>query len=414
MKLLDYIRGLRKGKEAHQLEKESMKDPFLADAMDGYHQVKGNHEQQIKKLQTQVSAYSTKKKNSYAIIWSVAACLIMGIGISSYFLFLKENRVDDTFIANEITSLTTQKSDSDSVHTITKSQTNHKDKIAKSGQVSKPNHSPQAIIPVRKEDSLPKELTEETIAITLADTSISKYNLQEKIRAKLIAQTHPMIKGKITDMQGEPLIGANITYRAHDSKEIYTGTITDPKGEFSLFKEKGDGKLTVNYIGFDPVTIPVDTNQTMLIAMNESKSQMDEVVVVGYGTQKKQTVTGAVTSVNIDSSKVPSSALVGSISKVDLENLIKASKQIIPEPVIGMKKYQKYLKKKLIRPTDETCNRMKGKVVLVFFVDRKGRPFHFIVEKGLCESTDKEAIRLIREGPDWTLGNKSVKITVEF
>ena len=42
MKLLDYIRGLRKGKEAHRLEKESMKDPFLADAMDGYHKVEGD------------------------------------------------------------------------------------------------------------------------------------------------------------------------------------------------------------------------------------------------------------------------------------------------------------------------------------------------------------------------------------
>ena len=47
MKLLDYIRGLRKGKEAHRLEKESMQDPFLADAMDGYNQVEGNHEQRI-------------------------------------------------------------------------------------------------------------------------------------------------------------------------------------------------------------------------------------------------------------------------------------------------------------------------------------------------------------------------------
>ena len=45
MKLLDYIRGLRKGKEAHRLERESMQDPFLADAMDGYSQVEGNHEQ---------------------------------------------------------------------------------------------------------------------------------------------------------------------------------------------------------------------------------------------------------------------------------------------------------------------------------------------------------------------------------
>ena len=54
MKLLDYIRGLRKGKEAHRLEKESMKDPFLADAMDGYGQVEGNHEQRIGQLRMQV------------------------------------------------------------------------------------------------------------------------------------------------------------------------------------------------------------------------------------------------------------------------------------------------------------------------------------------------------------------------
>lgn len=62
MKLLDYIRGLRKGKEAHRLEKESMQDPFLADAMDGYNQVEGNHEQRIEKLRMQVSAHSAKKR----------------------------------------------------------------------------------------------------------------------------------------------------------------------------------------------------------------------------------------------------------------------------------------------------------------------------------------------------------------
>ena len=64
MKLLDYIRGLRKGKEAHRLERESMQDPFLADAMDGYSQVEGNHEQRIEKLRMQVSAHSAKKNNS--------------------------------------------------------------------------------------------------------------------------------------------------------------------------------------------------------------------------------------------------------------------------------------------------------------------------------------------------------------
>ena len=62
MKLLDYIRGLRKGKEAHRLEKESMKDPFLADAMDGYHQVEGDHDEQINKLRMKVNAHSAKEK----------------------------------------------------------------------------------------------------------------------------------------------------------------------------------------------------------------------------------------------------------------------------------------------------------------------------------------------------------------
>ena len=90
MRLSDYIQGLRKGKEAHRLEKESMKDPFLADAIDGYNQVEGNHEQRIEQLRIQISARSTKKRNTYAIIWSVAACLVIGFGISSYFLFLKE------------------------------------------------------------------------------------------------------------------------------------------------------------------------------------------------------------------------------------------------------------------------------------------------------------------------------------
>ena len=82
MKLLDYIRGLRKGKEAHRLERESMQDPFLADAMDGYSQVEGNHEQWIEKLRMQVSAHSAKKKNArveYSLPYWVMAWVIIKI-----------------------------------------------------------------------------------------------------------------------------------------------------------------------------------------------------------------------------------------------------------------------------------------------------------------------------------------------
>lgn len=61
-------------------------------------------------------------------------------------------------------------------------------------------------------------------------------------------------------------------------------------GEFSLVKKEGKKQLTAQFIGYDPVEIPVDTSQTMLIAMNENKQTLNEVVVVGYGTNKNKKV----------------------------------------------------------------------------------------------------------------------------
>ena len=57
---------------------------------------------------------------------------------------------------------------------------------------------------------------------------------------------------------------------------------------------------------------------------------------------------------------------------------------------------------------------MKGSVILTFSVSRKGRPNCIKVKKGLCESADKEALRLILDGPVWTYGNTSAVVTVKF
>lgn len=78
MKLLDYIRGTRKGKEAHRLQKEAMRDPFLADAMDGYDGAGESQEQQIELLRRRITM-RVKRKQNHAFAWSVAApvrCLV--------------------------------------------------------------------------------------------------------------------------------------------------------------------------------------------------------------------------------------------------------------------------------------------------------------------------------------------------
>ena len=419
MKLLDYIRGLRKGKEAHRLEKESMQDPFLADAMDGYNQVEGNHEQRIEKLRMQVSAHSAKKKNTYAITWSIAACLIIGFGISSYFLFLKKSMTDEVFIAEESVSTklaepaapltpaipatptvpatpqkeialatTKVKTDSTPVSEITARQANKKDMIAKIQATSQPQQGvPMATVPVME------EVSEETAALQEVVATMDTFESESDKKMKLakVATILPqknMIKGRVTDEKGEPLIGASVTYKGTN-----IGTITNMNGEFSLVKKDDKKRLTAQFIGYVPVEIRVDTSRTMLIAMNENKQALNEVVVVGYGAKKNK-----------------KSVTAGTVVKGNEQ----ANKDITPQPVIGKRKFQKYLKENLVRPTDEKCAQVKGKVVLTFLVNKEGRPFSIKVKESLCESSDKEAIRLIQEGPDWIYGTKLAEVTVHF
>ncbi|WP_294551976.1 carboxypeptidase-like regulatory domain-containing protein [uncultured Bacteroides sp.] len=409
MKLLDYIRGLRKGKEAHRLEKESMKDPFLADAMDGYSQVEGNHEERIEKLRMQIPAHtarnknSSRKKNSYAITWSIAACLVIGIGISTYFLFLKKSLTDNVFIAKEdipsavfepvtpkeeISSLAEAKMKQDSTHEVIVKQADKKNIVAKSKTTPKPQSVPIAATPVI-EEATGEETAGQTIMLeetVVADTNSSRSEAPEMKVAKAAAPNRNLIKGKVTDEKGEPIIGASVAYTGTN-----TGTITDLNGEFTLKKEESNKELTAQFIGYEPVEIPIDTSRTILIAMNEDKQTLDEVIVVGYGSSKKPTVTGA-------------SAKVSSKTK---------EKYQTPQPVIGKRKYKKYLEENLIRPNDK-CKDVKGEVVLAFFVDRAGKPQNITVVHGLCESADKEAVRLVKEGPKWTFGNLPTRVTVHF
>ncbi|CAG9903300.1 Putative outer membrane protein, probably involved in nutrient binding [Bacteroides ovatus] len=379
MKLLDYIRGLRKGKEAHRLEKESMQDPFLADAMDGYNQVEGNHEQRIEKLRMQVSAHSAKKKNTYAITWSIAACLVIGFGISSYFLFLKKSMTDEVFIAEE--SVPAKLPEATTPATPTNPAT---PAAPVTPRADKKEMSASAVIEPMMEEALEQTAELQEVAATM-NTSESASDKKMRMAKVVTIPNSNIIQGKVTDEKGEPIIGASVAYKGTN-----IGTITNMNGEFSLVKKEGKKQLTAQFIGYDPVEIPVDTSQTMLIAMNENKQTLNEVVVVGYGTNKNKKSTTVVTAKE------------------------QADKDITPQPVIGKRKYQKYLKENLVRPTDEKCAQVKGKVVLTFLVNKERRPFYIKVKESLCESSDKEAIRLIQEGPDWIYGNKSVEITVKF
>ena len=102
------------------------------------------------------------------------------------------------------------------------------------------------------------------------------------------------VTGSIKDMAGEPIIGANVTIKGQS-----IGTITDIDGRF-IINAPANAILRITYIGYIPQEIKVENKRELKIILKEDTETLDEVVVVGYGVQKKSDVTGAMIRVNSD------------------------------------------------------------------------------------------------------------------
>lgn len=237
--LMQYIQGSRKGKEAHRLEKEAMKDPFLSDALDGFQAVEGNHVESIEEMCRRISRRTRSHRNSITK-WSIAASLLICLGFGSYFWL---NR-----------------------------------------QLGMSSQSPLAV--VMEEPSVP----------AVAEASVAQV-------------------------------------------EVYSAPCED-------------------------------------------------VAVVDIIAEEE--------------------------APVAAKALARSMPRQMPQPVIGEKAYREYLKKELIHPQDSLCKGVSGTVVVEFHINEKGRPVDLKVKQSLCESADKEALRLIEKGPDWQVDTAKVFVPIFF
>ncbi|AMP98569.1 TonB-dependent receptor [Pedobacter cryoconitis] len=134
------------------------------------------------------------------------------------------------------------------------------------------------------------------------------------------SQTKVSIQGTVKDQKGEALPGASIILK--DTKQ---GVVTDNKGEFKIKAEPGK-LLLINYMGYEPQAFAVKQAETITITLKEIPNTMNEVVVIGYGTQKKSSVTGAVSKLkNENLDEIPTArldnALIGKIAGVTIQNV---------------------------------------------------------------------------------------------
>ncbi len=115
-----------------------------------------------------------------------------------------------------------------------------------------------------------------------------------KITSKQNAvQQKNKVSGTVKDTDGEPIIGANVTVKGNSS----IGTITDIDGRFTI-DASADAVLQITFIGFAPQEVKVGNRKVISITLTEDTEILDEVVVVGYVTQKKTNITGSISTVS--------------------------------------------------------------------------------------------------------------------
>ncbi len=432
MSLLSYIKGLRRGKEAHRIERNAMDDPFLFEALEGFDVVEANHAERIERMQRKLAGVTTKRKPKRLVMWSAAATFLLLISVGGYLLFRTQEPVQTVAqMQNKSTGedLTSAEYADTNLSSPTAAIADAKAKVEQQQEVNatdkivvaekSPIASNKDVVAVAEEVVVsalsvpPPPAPQASAAMVLADEAFTtvdtassstiamgyavKKQAREKEAAKSekisasssfgdymitakVGESKPpgkLVTGKVVDDNGEPL--PYVTIAAKGTKQV---TTTDDNGNFTLSNVEVN-KLVASYIGYDSKEQPIDTTRPMLIALNESNVMLSEVVVA-YGSNRMEN------------------------SYLDEDTRYSSA-----EPIVGYRAYRRYLKEQMVRPTG-ACAGVTGKVVISFRVNSSGRPYNLQVKKSLCTAADQEAIRLIQQGCDWTLGDKEVSLTVKF
>ncbi|MCT4643673.1 MAG: TonB-dependent receptor [Carboxylicivirga sp.] len=120
--------------------------------------------------------------------------------------------------------------------------------------------------------------------------------LKEGNQNSLLQEQKRTIKGKVTDVSGEPLPGVNVYAKSNPTNGVITGV----DGRYEFLLSKGESEIVFSYIGFEEQVISVASRAEINVTLVENVTGLEEVIVRGFGTQKKVNITGSVSSVTAE------------------------------------------------------------------------------------------------------------------
>jgi outer membrane biosynthesis protein TonB len=419
-----YLNREMSAQERHDMEKAALEDPFLAEAMEGYMQhppatllqdIEGLKKRLQEKNDTKVIPVRNRR-----IWWSAAAAIliVLGTAFTWYWLTPAGNDIAQQKKKEQKPAPLKETQDTAEMPAAVADSVNialQENKSAK--QSTKPASTPgketpdlprstskntarsapvrakeknDTVIPapsVNRRDQASAGTVLRAQTVEEEDESKSTVNILRSAPSSTISNNIPaaaythIITGKITDSNNEPLPFVNIRIN-----HTPAGTYSDAEGNFRLLS--GDTSLAVNIksVGFQPQQVVLyaaaPVNHIML---RPDGKQLSEVTISGYGSRRKKAITR-----DEAASEMPEA-----------------------EPADGWGNYDIYLVNNTRLPgIARTASR--GFVDLSFTVDKYGSLSGFKIIHSTCPQCNKEAIRVVREGPKWKLseGNIPAKVTL--
>jgi hypothetical protein len=360
-----YHSGTMPPDEMHALEKAALEDPFLADALDGYAFSK-KPEKELDEIRIQLDEKRKQKRafNIFALSsgawWRIAAMFIVIAGAGYFFFFInsqKENSlsVKENFAKKEKAEIISRLKD---------------DTSAKEADIAFEK-------PLAKKNKTNRARSSSPAAKSIQIPPVKNIEEEKEIKEE-------------KDLSEKHLAGENEkAIVMNNYKEKPVGIPLTDSGEKS-FSPSPDVTAMVA-----PSRSEYLKDSDNMVAMNKAEPSLKEVVVVGYGTQRKKSMTGSV-----------SKKSEGNADGVEASS---AS----PYPKEGKEKFDQYIKDNSTILLGTDGKKLTADLLLAFCLNKKGNPVDIKVLESSCKQCETEAIRLLKEGPKW-VGKPGEKGTVRI
>jgi hypothetical protein len=398
----------------HQLEREAQNDPFLMDALEGYADAGKDQQGNLAGIRGRLQQ-RTETKVKRLLPWktiSVAASIVVVLGIGTLWLtkndtvavqegktaYLQKEPArppslpDTTAVGNIAPQASTQAAEAEIAKRQRYSSAKRKRYSGKTIYPDNYGQNPGEVADktiIRQGDSTSME---ERVAVGFFGSPQKKEQQPETSQVVAIAPDtlHRILAGRVPGARVDDRLKSNSAKNLSgiviDGRDVLPGVlvrvngtnigaITDAQGKFTVPVVPDKSVLSLGYAGYQQKQVKVSDQDSLVIAMEPSKGALNEVVVTGYGTAKKQ--------------------------------------KVKPYPISGQKQFDEYLQQNATSPDGKT-----GAVKLSFVVNTDGSLSDFKIRKGLSEEANNKAIGLIKDGPEWRSGNsgkpEKVEVTINF